>query len=171
MIRLVPRYEGGGFRLTCLGAMQWGRAAIPRTGSGLDWMAAIGQVFRRDIHHDPERPRYGRILQRSLSWVLFTTPVNRGVWLKLHSRASPPSSCRAARPSRPSHTTSPLSMPPKKKIKIPSRAAPTDAGSPLPELVTFDGWTDEQETTLFKAISVYRLKPAGKLHQAAVPNQ
>ncbi|RPB11720.1 CT20-domain-containing protein [Morchella conica CCBAS932] len=50
-------------------------------------------------------------------------------------------------------------MPPKKKTKAPNRAA--DADSPAPEPVIFDGWTDEQETTLFKAISVYRLKPAG----------
>lgn len=27
--------------------------------------------------------------------------------------------------------------------------------------ITSDGWTDEQETTLFKAIAIYRLKPAG----------
>ena len=27
--------------------------------------------------------------------------------------------------------------------------------------ITSDGWTDEQETTLFKAISIYRLKPVG----------
>lgn len=68
-------------------------------------------------------------------------------------------------------TTSPrLSMPPKKKTKLPSRAAPADADSPLPEVVTFDGWTDEQETTLFKAISVYRLKPAGELYQTMVPD-
>lgn len=52
-------------------------------------------------------------------------------------------------------------MPPKKKTKAPNRAA--DADSPAPEPVIFDGWTDEQETTLFKAISVYRLKPAGEL--------
>ncbi|KAI5839288.1 chromatin modification-related protein EAF7-domain-containing protein [Morchella snyderi] len=46
-------------------------------------------------------------------------------------------------------------MPPKKKSKAPNRAA--DADSPAPEPVLFDGWTDEQETTLFKAISVYRM--------------
>lgn len=59
-------------------------------------------------------------------------------------------------------TATDIPMPPKKKTKVPSRAAPTDADSPLPEPVIFDGWTDEQETTLFKAISVYRLKPAGE---------
>ena len=32
---------------------------------------------------------------------------------------------------------------------------------PPPSPVFSDGWTDEQETTLFKAISIYRLKPAG----------
>lgn len=67
--------------------------------------------------------------------------------------------------------TPPLSMPPKKKTKIPSRVAPANADSSLPEAVTFDGWTDEQETTLFKAISVYRLKPAGELYQTIVLNQ
>lgn len=52
-------------------------------------------------------------------------------------------------------------MPPKKKNK--GRHAAADDDSPLvPEPISFDGWTDEQETTLFKAISVYRLKPAGK---------
>ncbi|KAL7270366.1 hypothetical protein RUND412_006936 [Rhizina undulata] len=47
-------------------------------------------------------------------------------------------------------------MPPKKKAR---KGAADD--SPVAEPVMFDGWTDEQETTLFKAISVYRLKPAG----------
>ncbi|RPA94187.1 CT20-domain-containing protein [Choiromyces venosus 120613-1] len=51
-------------------------------------------------------------------------------------------------------------MPPKKKNK--GRHAAADGDSPhVPEPIIFDGWTDEQETTLFKAIAVYRLKPAG----------
>lgn len=52
-------------------------------------------------------------------------------------------------------------MPPKKKNKG-RHAAADDDSPPVPEPISFDGWTDEQETTLFKAISVYRLKPAGK---------
>lgn len=115
---------------------------------------------------------YSREIRHCL--VLLFTPQSRGV--VEHSRASPPCLSRGAslqifnsayvylQPHL-------LLMPPKKKTKILSRAAPTDADSPLPEIVTFDGWTDEQETTLFKAISVYRLKPAGELHQATVPNQ
>lgn len=66
-------------------------------------------------------------------------------------------------------------MPPKKKVRQPSRAASTPAGdavgqaeegSPIPrkaELVTesviSDAWTDEQETSLFK--SMIRWKPVG----------
>jgi len=50
-------------------------------------------------------------------------------------------------------------MPPKKKNKGRHAAADDDS---VPEPISSDGWTDEQETTLFKAISVYRLKPAGK---------
>lgn len=52
-------------------------------------------------------------------------------------------------------------MPPKKKARG-RHAAADDDSPPVPEPVIFDGWTDEQETTLFKAISVYRLKPAGE---------
>ncbi|KAI5785034.1 chromatin modification-related protein EAF7-domain-containing protein [Peziza echinospora] len=72
-------------------------------------------------------------------------------------------------------------MPPKKKTRVPSRARSvesdqaantpsasataqtTGSGSnPLVgEPVYSDGWTDEQEITLFKAIAVYRWKPAG----------
>ncbi|CUS10293.1 unnamed protein product [Tuber aestivum] len=51
-------------------------------------------------------------------------------------------------------------MPPKKKNKG-RHAAADDDSPPVPEPIIFDGWTDEQETTLFKAIAVYRLKPAG----------
>ncbi|KAF8249978.1 CT20-domain-containing protein [Wilcoxina mikolae CBS 423.85] len=67
-------------------------------------------------------------------------------------------------------------MPPKKKAKTAPKASSEDtaAAPPTPQAPTTttlavlppspvfsDGWTDEQETTLFKAISVYRLKPAG----------
>lgn len=110
-----------------------------------------------------------------IAWCCYLR-LNRGVWL---STAEPRLHvCRVARHSLQIFNSAYvylqphlLLMPPKKKTKILSRAAPTDADSPLPEIVTFDGWTDEQETTLFKAISVYRLKPAGELHQATVPNQ
>ncbi|KAF8453979.1 chromatin modification-related protein EAF7-domain-containing protein [Terfezia claveryi] len=74
-------------------------------------------------------------------------------------------------------------MPPKKKSRVPVKPDPCKGGSPqavaeapLPktpakgkiidrlasnEPVLNDAWTDEQETTLFKAISIYRWKPAG----------
>lgn len=63
-------------------------------------------------------------------------------------------------------------MPPKKKVRQPSRAASTPAGDaveeepPTPmkedlgtESVATDGWSDEQETSLFK--SMIRWKPVG----------
>lgn len=82
-------------------------------------------------------------------------------------------------------------MPPKKKSRVPvkpdlkstsdrtdnSQLAVADREAPVAnapakgkavdrlasdEPVLNDGWTDEQETTLFKAISIYRWKPAGK---------
>ncbi|KAG0637075.1 chromatin modification-related protein EAF7-domain-containing protein [Tuber brumale] len=43
-------------------------------------------------------------------------------------------------------------MPPKKKNKG-RHAAADDDSPPVPEPIIFDGWTDEQETTLFKAIA------------------
>ncbi|KAF8426922.1 chromatin modification-related protein EAF7-domain-containing protein [Tirmania nivea] len=78
-------------------------------------------------------------------------------------------------------------MPPKKKSRIPvtpglkstfDRTDSSQAAAEVPlrkapakgktidrlasdEPVLNDGWTDEQETTLFKAISIYRWKPAG----------
>lgn len=70
-------------------------------------------------------------------------------------------------------------MPPKKKTKTaltPARdqsspAATAEGHTPTPtthqkeqipaEPIISDGWTDEQETTLFKAVSVYNMKPAG----------
>ena len=68
-------------------------------------------------------------------------------------------------------------MPPKKKVRLPSRAASTppneavkhakkDAPAPLKESlgkanVISDAWTDEQETSLFK--SMIRWKPVGTL--------
>ncbi|KAA8904185.1 CT20 family protein [Sphaerosporella brunnea] len=60
-------------------------------------------------------------------------------------------------------------MPPKKKPRPapriatpPTQAPSTPAAALLGEpLSTLDSWTDEQETTLFKAISIYKLKPAG----------
>ncbi|KAF8448294.1 chromatin modification-related protein EAF7-domain-containing protein, partial [Terfezia claveryi] len=69
-------------------------------------------------------------------------------------------------------------MPPKKKSRVPTTADTSDAAAPstpgptpssaptstahlLTEPVLSDGWTDEQEITLFKAIAVYRWKPAG----------
>ena len=77
-------------------------------------------------------------------------------------------------------------MPPKKKTRVPSRARSVESdqaantpstsaaaqttasggssssSNPLVgEPVYSDGWTDEQEITLFKAIAVYRWKPAG----------
>ncbi|RPA74454.1 CT20-domain-containing protein [Ascobolus immersus RN42] len=67
-------------------------------------------------------------------------------------------------------------MPPKKKTKTRDASSPAAADSPATpsaaatstmkevpaaEPVISDGWTDEQETTLFKAISVYNMKPAG----------
>lgn len=79
------------------------------------------------------------------------------------------------------------SMPPKKKSRVPPHAVTIDdkdapsvaspknpivgagaGGANLAQLVgepvISDGWTDEQEITLFKAIAVYRWKPAGKVH-------
>jgi MRG-binding protein len=67
-------------------------------------------------------------------------------------------------------------MPPKKKSKTRDASSPAAGDAPTPtaatpsaakeappaEPVISDGWTDEQETTLFKAISVYNMKPAGK---------
>jgi MRG-binding protein len=53
--------------------------------------------------------------------------------------------------SRPSVTTARFATPP------PSTPAPHLLGDPI----LSDGWTDEQETTLFKALSIYRLKPCG----------
>ena len=61
-------------------------------------------------------------------------------------------------------------MPPKRKVRQPSRAASTPAGdaeeTPTPmkaglgiENVVSDAWTDEQETSLFK--SMIRWKPVG----------
>lgn len=63
-------------------------------------------------------------------------------------------------------------MPPKKKGRQPSRAASTPAGDPVLEetsnlmkedlgleSVATEGWTDEQETSLFK--SMIRWKPVG----------
>lgn len=65
-------------------------------------------------------------------------------------------------------------MPPKKKVRRPSRAASTPAGdavepaeeTPIPmkadlgtETVKSNAWTDEQETSLFK--SMIRWKPVG----------
>jgi len=75
-------------------------------------------------------------------------------------------------------------MPPKKKSRVPVKPSP-ESTKDNPQAVTeatptkvprdktidslasdgpilSDGWTDEQETTLFKAISIYRWKPAGK---------
>jgi MRG-binding protein len=60
-------------------------------------------------------------------------------------------------------------MPPKKRHRpaapVSTPPPPTPSAPPATttaaEPILFDGWTDEQETTLFKAISVYRLKPAG----------
>ncbi|KAI5819573.1 chromatin modification-related protein EAF7-domain-containing protein [Pyronema omphalodes] len=58
-------------------------------------------------------------------------------------------------------------MPPKKKSKPPTALAlspSTPSTTPNlrpPSPILSDGWTDEQETTLFKAIAVYKLKPAG----------
>ena len=45
----------------------------------------------------------------------------------------------------------------------PSPASARKIADKLPsaEPVYDDGWTDEQEITLFKAISIYRWKPAG----------
>lgn len=67
------------------------------------------------------------------------------------------------------------SMPPKKKVRQPSRAASTPAGDAVvqaeeetrtpmkadlgAETVKSDAWTDEQETSLFK--SMIRWKPVG----------
>jgi len=83
-------------------------------------------------------------------------------------------------------TTHLQKMPPKKKSRVPVKSTfdtcragnpQAAADAPLPktpakskiidrlasnEPVLSDAWTDEQETTLFKAISVYRWKPAGK---------
>ena len=65
-------------------------------------------------------------------------------------------------------------MPPKKKVRQPSRAASTPAGDAVDQAeetstptkaklntdsVTADAWTDEQETSLFK--SMIRWKPVG----------
>ncbi|KAF8476858.1 chromatin modification-related protein EAF7-domain-containing protein [Kalaharituber pfeilii] len=68
-------------------------------------------------------------------------------------------------------------MPPKKKSRIPAQVDSEAANATTPtsgpssattagnqfvgEPVISDGWTDEQEITLFKAIAVYRWKPAG----------
>ena len=76
-------------------------------------------------------------------------------------------------------------MPPKKKTRIPAQldseaanasnaattpntpvaSGPSSASATTTQFVGepaySDGWTDEQEITLFKAIAVYRWKPAG----------
>lgn len=67
-------------------------------------------------------------------------------------------------------------MPPKKKVRLPSRTASTPPGGavesaekekPAPmkslgiESTVSDAWTDEQETSLFK--SMIRWKPVGTL--------
>lgn len=110
---------------------------------------------------------WANIAEKSvMAWCCYPRRQSRGAVdrLRLDGGASPPCLSRGASLQILKfyiylNLTSPFLMPPKKKTKVPSRAAPTDADSPLPE---FDGWTDEQETTLFKAISVYRLKPAGE---------
>lgn len=44
----------------------------------------------------------------------------------------------------------------------PTKTPIVQVQAPTIEIVIYDGWTDEQETTLFKAIAIYRWKPAGK---------
>ena len=75
------------------------------------------------------------------------------------------------RPPRPSFTRT--STPVQQRAQsqnapqvTPSPASARKAAVKLPEAepVYDDGWTDEQEITLFKAISIYRWKPAGASH-------